>query len=290
MTTRLALLLFCLSAASPAIADESAGEQSDDTTVTAGAEVSSADYRGGSIRIGAFAINNIDARAYFGPDDIPLRGVIDLESDLGIKDSVVAARVNFMYRFSKHHAASVGYYKLDLDGIVRLGRTIELGDTQFDIGLDLRSHYEEQITKVAYNFVFHDEGRVMLSVKPGLHFSKARLSLTALGTASFLPDVDTREDASITAPLPMLGGRLVYRLTPKWSIVGVSDVFFLNRGSQEGQLTDSHLFVEYKTDGKLTIGGGLNRFTLDLQLVDDDWFWDWSSVYTGAYLYAGFEF
>ena len=101
---------------------------------------------------------------------------------------------------------------------------------------------------------------------------------------------DEREDASITAPLPMLGGRIVYRLADKWSIVALSDIFFLDHGSQEGQLNDFHVRAEYKAGEHLSFGGGLNRFSLDLQLVDDDIIWDWSSVYTGAYLYVGWDF
>jgi hypothetical protein len=248
-------------------------------------------YRGASLRLGAFAIEDIDTRVYFGPTDIPLRAVIDIRKDLGMKDSLVAFRGDFQYRFSKHHAINVGYYNLDLDGTVRLSRTIELGDTEFDIGIDVLSQYKEQITKLAYNWIFHDEGRVMLSLTPGLHVSKASLSIQALGTGiGGNLGFDERENASVTAPLPMLGGRIVYRLTDKWSIVGVSDIFFLDRGSQEGQLNDTHLFVEYQANEHFSFGGGLNRFSLDLQLVDDDIIWDWSSVYTGAYLYMGFHF
>jgi hypothetical protein len=39
-----------------------------------------------------------------------------------------------------------------------------------------------------------------------------------------------------------------------------------------------------------TLGGGPNRFSPDLQLVNDDVIWNWSSVYTGAYLYMGAHF
>ena len=248
-------------------------------------------YRGGALRLGVFAIDDIDARLYFGPTDIPLRAAIDVRKDLGMKDSLIAFRGDFTYRFSKHHAMSLGYYKLDLDGIVQLSRTIELGDTEFDIGIDVRSQYEEEITKIAYNWIFHDEGRVLLSVTPGLHFSRARLSLEALGTGIVGElGVREREDASITAPLPMLGGRVAYRLTEKWQIVAVADVFFLNYDSQEGQLTDTHVFAEYRMNENVSFGGGLNRFSLDLRLQGDDLAWDWSSVYTGAYLYLGLHF
>lgn len=273
------VILLAAWVASAAIAEEAGG--ADDER----------EYRGGSLRLGIFAIDNIDASVYFGPTDIPLRGAVDIREDLGLKDSLIAFRGNFQYRFSKRHALSLGYYKLDLDGIVRLSRTIEIGNTEFDIGVDVRSQYEEQITKLAYNWIFHDEGRVMLSVTPGLHFSKARLSMQVLGTGIGANlGFDESEDASVTAPLPMLGGRLVYRLTDKWSIVALSDIFFLNYDSQEGQLTDVHVLAEYQANEHLSFGAGLNRFTLDLQIVADDILWDWSSVYTGAYLYMGIHF
>ncbi len=248
-------------------------------------------YRGGMLRLGAFAIENIDTRLYFGPADLPLRAAIDIRRDLGIKDSLVAFRGNFMYRFSKHHGMSFGYYKLDLNGLRRLSRTIELGGREFDIGLDVYTEYEEQIVKLAYNWIFHDEGRVLLSLTPGLHFSRASLSVEALGTGiGGGLGIGEREEASVTAPLPMLGGRVVYRLSERWQIVGASDVFFLDRGSQRGHLTDTHVFAEYRMNENVSLGGGLNRFSLDLQLVDKDVAWDWSSVYTGGYFYLGLHF
>ena len=247
-------------------------------------------YRGGTLRVGAFAIGNIKTRAYFGPVDIPLRGAIDIREDLKLKDSVVEFRSSFVYRFSKRHAMSIGYYKFNLDGTVQLDKTIELGGSEFDIGIDVKSRYDEQITKFAYNFIFHDEGRVMLSVSAGVHFSKARLSIQALDADLGSTAPDESENRSVTAPLPMLGGRLIYRLSPKWQILASSDIFFLNRGSQEGQLADSNILIEYKASDHFSFGGGLNRFSLDLQLVDNGRQWDWSSVHTGVHLYVGYTF
>jgi hypothetical protein len=277
------LLAIAMIAASPV----AAAQEKDDESI----EAPEPDYRGGTLRLGAFNISGVKARLYFGPNDIPLRAVIDVQEDLGMRDSLTAFRGNFMYRFSKHHAVSLGYYKLDLDGIRRLSRPIELGDTEFDIGVDVRSHYKEEITKLAYNWIFHDEGRVMLSLTPGLHFSDASLAVEVVGTGigGTLP-IGTREDRSVLAPLPMIGGRLLYRLTDKWNIVASSDTFFLDHGSQEGQLNDFHVFAEYQASEHWSFGGGLNRFSLDLQIVDDDIIWDWSSVYTGAYLFVGVNF
>jgi len=69
----------------------------------------------------------------------------------------------------------------------------------------------------------------MLSVTAGVHFSKAQLSMQALNANPGGTALDESENRSIAAPLPMIGGRLVYRLSPKWKILAASDIFFLSR-------------------------------------------------------------
>ena len=77
-------------------------------------EVNRADstsYRGGVIRIGAFVIAEIISRIYYGPSDITIAVPVDVEENLGFKDSLFAFRGGFSCRFSTHHAMSVGYYQ-----------------------------------------------------------------------------------------------------------------------------------------------------------------------------------
>lgn len=245
------------------------------------------DYRGGSLRLGAFSIQNMKSRAYFGPKDLPIAGLIDLERNLGLKDSISAFRGNFTYRFSKHHGITLGHYRLDRSGTISLSETVTIGETDFDIGFDIRTRHQEQITKLAYNFIFHDEGKVLMTLSPGIHFSDFKFSIESIGPFSLL---DLKEDESIAAPLPMLGTRLIYRLSPKWSVTAVVDVFFLDSGSQEGSMTDAHIFAEYKINDRFKIGGGFNRFALNMQLVDKGILWDLQSVYTGTHLFLGFDF
>ena len=120
---------------------------------------------------------------------------------------------------------------------------------------------------------------------PGIHFSDVDFRI---GTRNAL--IQTAERASTTAPLPMLGGRLVYRITPKLSMSVVSDIFFLTRDNQEGSLSDTHIVFEHQTFDRVGFGGGLNRFSLDLDLADDGALWDWESDYTGAYLFMTVRF
>ena len=275
----------CAPAAVPVAESEQLPDESSITFVDDD-EISS-DYRGGSLRLGAFAIQDMKSRAYFGPDDLPIAGLIDLERNLGLKDSITAFRGNFTYRFSKRHGITVGHYRLDRTGTISLSETVTIGETDFDIGFDIRTRHQEQITKLSYNFIFHDEGKVLMSITPGIHFSDFKFSIESIGPFALL---DLKEDESVAAPLPMLGTRLIYRINPKWSVTAVVDVFFLNSGSQEGSLTDAHIFAEYKINDRFKIGGGFNRFALNMELVEKGILWDLQSVYTGTHLFLGFDF
>ena len=261
--------------------------QSTDSSADKGDSTDSSSYRGGSIRFGVFAIADISSRIYYGPSDFPIALPIDIQEDLGFKNSLLAFRGAFSYRFSKRHAMTVGYYQFDLEGTRTLERTLEIGGSEYEIGFDVASRYEEKMLKIAYDFIFHDDDRVLLSISPGLHFSNIDFSIAAL---SSLPAPGPSEDASVIAPLPMLGGRIRYRLTPKWSMALASDVFLLSVGDSSGAVTDSSFLFEYQTNSAFGVGVGLNRFTLDLDIVDGDKRWDLQSVYSGAYLYGVYRF
>jgi hypothetical protein len=261
--------------------------QSTDSSADKGKSADSSSYRGGSIRIGAFAIADIRSRIYYGPSDLPIALSIDIQEDLGFKDSLLAFRGGFSYRFSKRHAMTIGYYQFDLEGNRRLERTVEIGGSEFEIGLDVASRYEEKLLKIAYDFIFYDDDKVLLSISPGLHFASIDFSIDAL---SSLPSPGPSEDVSVTAPLPMLGARIMYRLTPKWSMALASDIFFLSVGDQKGAVTDSSFLFEYQTNSAFGVGVGLNRFSLDLDIDDGDKRWDVQSVYGGAYMYVVYKF
>ena len=156
----LALIALCLHGAC-------AFAQSTDSSADKGNSADSSSYRGGTIRIGAFAIGDISSRVYYGPSDLPIALPIDIQEDLGVSDSLLAFRGSFSYRFSKRHAMTVGYYQFELEGNRELERAIEIGGSEFEIGLDVASRYGEKTLKIAYDFIFHDDDK-----SPAKHISR----------------------------------------------------------------------------------------------------------------------
>ncbi len=182
---------------------------------------SNRDYRGGVLRLGGFFITNISTKLGVSARGKPIGGIIDLNDDLGAEDSVVSPRIAGSYRFNKRHGITFGYYKLDLDGTQTLSKTIDLGPIQIPINTTVRTEFEQDIFKLTYNYIFHDEGKVTLGFTPGLYVSQFRIGLDSTGLTT-----PTQASEKATAPLPVLGGRLIYRISPKLSMLSAVDVFF----------------------------------------------------------------
>jgi hypothetical protein len=255
-------------------------QQSTDGTEEARSD-ESLDYAGSTLRVGAFFVGDLQTRIFAGTTRNPFGTQVRLDRDLGISDSVIAGRVSWEHRFNRRHSMDIDYYELSVDGHRRLERAITIRDRQLTIGANLFSSYEERIFKIGYNFTFHDEGKVALSASAGLHVSDFDLHMRAS------EPVEQRESSSTRAPLPVLGGRLQFRIAPKLSMFLSTDLFLFKTANSQGSLADSQLVFEHRILDRVYAGAGLSRFELDLDLENDrtQELWDWRSIYSGVYAY-----
>ena len=244
------------------------------------------DYGGGTLRFGAFIVSDLQTTLFSGTTSHPLGGQVQLDRDLGVSDSLTAGRIGWEQRFNKRHGMDLEYYELSVDGHRPLERSITIRGRPIAVGVDLHSTYEERIFKVDYNFTFHDEGKVALSVSAGAHVSEFDFTTNVSGA------VEQEQQSSASAPLPVLGGRLLFRITPKLSFIYNTDLFLFNDGHAEGSLADSRLLLEHRTFERFYFGGGLSRFELNLDVQDDVTtdVWTWRSIYHGAYVYFAMRF
>ena len=77
-------------------------------------------------------------------------------------------------------------------------------------------------------------------------------------------------DESLTAPLPVFGLRLAYRVTPRASVTATADWFFLRYDDSSGVLEDFLVMFSHRTWKHVGFAGGLNLWTQKIEFVDDD--------------------
>jgi len=69
----------------------------------------------------------------------------------------------------------------------------------------------------------------------------------------------------VTAPLPVIGGRLDVALTPKWYLRSSMELFYLEFDSFKGSLADTLLSAEYRPWKHFSLGLGLNSVRINVE-------------------------
>lgn len=238
--TALAALVFC-TAASQAFAQQDAGDPWEKWSVSLGAFVADLDN---TVRIGAPGVGF----------------EFDLESALGLENSQTVFRVDGAYRFGAddRHRVDFTWFDLSRNATRNLAQAIELPDgTPLPIGTTVSSEYTLAFYNVRYGYSFIKDERIDFAGSVGLHITDFGLFLDAGGLGA--------GGDSVTAPLPVLGGRLDVALTPKWYVRSSLEALYLSFGDFTGSITDILVAGEYRAWENFSVGLGFNAVRMELE-------------------------
>lgn len=241
-------------------------------------------YRGGALRLGAFWVFQIDTAVAVKSQNFPLGIVIDVTKDLGLTDSATVPRAMFSYRFNKRSQLDFDWFSIQREGGKRLERTIDFGRREFEIGVGVEAFTDISIYKAVYTWLFHDDSKVTLGLSAGLNVVDFDFGIDA--GADRIGDEGFSESAGVTAPLPVLGGRLVYRISTKFRVLFTADVLMVKYGDYSGTFQDVYFLAEYRLSKRFGVGGGLNVLGFDLTIDGDDRLGRFQNTLTGVMIFG----
>ena len=244
-------------------------------------------YRGGALRLGAFWVFQIDTAVAAKSSRFPLGIHIDLSRDLGVTDSATVPRAMFTYRFSKRSQLDFDWFRINRTGGKRLDRAINIGRREFEIGIGVDAFTDVSIYKTVYTWLFYDSSKVTLGLSAGVHVVDFEVGIDA--GPDRIGDFQRSQRAGITAPLPVIGGRLVYQVSPKIGVLFTADFLMVKYGNYSGTFQDVYAFAEYRVSKRFGFGGGLNVLSLDVDM-DDDVIAELNHTLTGVAVYGAVYF
>jgi hypothetical protein len=207
---------------------------------------------------------------------------IDFERDLDGNERVGTPRVTGYYRFTPHHRVDFGWVRFDREGSRTIGRELSFEDTTFFLGTNVDSEIDAQFIKLAYTYSFHHTDKVELGVTPGAIWTDYSFKLR--GPRNAVSD-------SVSAPLPTLGFRIDYQISPRWHTKLGTDILYVDIGDKlQGSLDTSSLALEWRVARNVVLGAGLERWAVDATVDDGDFRGRLSDFYRSARLYAGVRF
>jgi len=221
---------------------------------------------------------------------------VDVEDLLGLDSTNSVFRVGASWRFTdnRRHRLDLQWFSFRRDGSRTIGQDIHYEDEDgndqvIEAGTQVESYVDFDIYQAAYSYSFFQDDRIDLAGSLGLYVMPIDIGLSASG----LLDVDRSE--RFTAPLPTLGLRADFAITPKWFFRSGLQAFYLEVGEFQGSILDANVAVEYLPWKHFGFGLGFDSLNVHIEADGEDYpgidfKGEVNFNYTGLMLYAKLYF
>ena len=234
------------------------------------------------LRAGGLFLAQINTTLRLDAAHAPIGTSIDFNKTLGGDDQASSARIDSVYRFNDNHAIGLSWYKIRLKGERTLDRDIEWDGVTYPINATVDSFLNEDIYKLNYRYSLYHNQDVELGLSAGFHVTRIGIGLNAASVGA--------KNESVTAPLPVFGTFVSYNFTPKFSLMGNYEFFFLNFDNVGGSLQDLLFGLEYRVLRNLAVGGAFNLYTLQAHYGTDKFDFSLDQTWSGVMGYITFYF
>jgi len=229
-----------------------------------------------ALYLGGFIVNT-SSDLKLGVENLGPEVSVDAEEALGLEDTFAVFRAEGFWRITRRNRVDFSYYEMKRDGSTFLGVDIPgIGPK----GSRVESDFSMTIVKGAYAWSFFKNDNFDLGISGGLYVLGTDFKIEAA-------DLGRVQSTNFTAPLPVIGLRGSFALTPQWFIRQSFDYFYIKYGDYEGQLVDFNVALEWDFWKYAGVGVGYNFVQMDLDYSGGDNFLSKINLGYGGLLFFG---
>ncbi|MGI9206246.1 MAG: hypothetical protein ACR2Q3_19680 [Woeseiaceae bacterium] len=203
-----------------------------------------------SARVGAFTAN-FDTDVRLASDLTGEGTLVSIEDDFGLDDSTTNAFIHGHYRFNSKHRLDLAWYDLSRDGVDDVRRDIEFGDINIGVGAVVDTNFDYQIAKLVYSYSLAQNEKLDLALAVGVYTAIYDIRATNVDTGD-----EEQEDG--VAPVPLVGIRAGYFITPRWLARAQLEYLEISIGDGEATYLDSTVSIEYHAFERIGFGLAYN--------------------------------
>ena len=231
-----------------------------------------------------YALARFDTKIKFKDKQSGISVFVDGEGTLGLPETDVLPVLYGAYRFTNKHMMGFSYFK-----VKRESTLLDFDDTVDDITITGRVTLTDNTSfyNVFYGYSLYEDDRSRVQGLIGINGLDLKYSLEANGTITY-PDTSTtasyEEEASVLAPLPLLGLQFWYAFTPEWSID--TKVSFVAGQYQDIKAWVVNTGITSRYQFNESVGGllGLAYFDAEVTIEDSEERTDVNYGYEGLFL------
>lgn len=226
------------------------------------------------ISLGAF-LPSFDTDVRADSEEVPFPGTtFNLEDDLGLSNDASNYRIDFVWRIAPRHTLAARYFDFTRKASATLEGDIQYGDVLFQTNSTVDSEFNLTYGGLSYRWSFTQKDGVDVYLIAGLDYVGFGGKLGGNGLVYqdgvVVGTFDEQVDASIGAPVPVLGLGLSIELTRRLFLKEEIEAFAIRVAGIEGSLVDNRLSLEWVPFQHVGFGLGYNSIRLKADETDGE--------------------
>jgi hypothetical protein len=197
---------------------------------------------------------------------------VNLEDLLGFDSTNSVFRIDALWRFTENrrHRLDLTWFSFRRDGSVTIGRDFTIKDDEgneitIPTGSRVESNFDLDIYRGRYSYSFFQDDRMDLAFAIGAYVMPIDAGIRSSGL------FNADESETFTAPLPTLGLRADFAITPKWFLRSNFEIFYLEINEFTGTLYETNIAIEYIPWKHFGFGLAGNVFNLSIEADGEDY-------------------
>lgn len=258
------------------------------------------DYPQSRFSLGVAAgLARFDTNFKFTDKDSGLSVYVDGEGTLGLPEEESVPVIYGYYRFAKRHGIGFSAFKINRSSTLLQfdeDKDFHLGDITITAGAQAKITLADKSSFyfLSYNYTIFDDNRSYLFASFGLYGLDLKYTLDAEGqiTVQGMPLVQDsfNREASVFAPLPLVGLTAWYYFTPKWAIGTKLSLVAGSYQEISGEVLDTSVRMKYMFNKHVGMTLGINYFNAQVTIDDTDIKTDVAYGFDGVGLGLDFSF
>jgi hypothetical protein len=213
--------------------------------------------------LGTFVVAS-DLRATLNGSTNTNNQEIDFDHTFGKASDANRVRVDGMWRINPDHHIRVLWFDNTKTTTRSLAQDIEWGDNIYHAGATVTAESKFSVVELAYEWSFLHTPTYEVAATFGMHYMDMSLKLT--GNASLAGPSNsaqvsyTSKDNSVPMPLPVIGIRAGWSVSPHWYLEASGQVFKAKYDVYDGTWNDLRANATWMFNRHFGLGAGYNVF------------------------------
>jgi len=225
------------------------------------------------------ALVRFDTNFKFTDKESGISIFVDAEGTLDLDEIDTVPVLYGYYRLAKRHGIGFSYFRIKREAEVlqfNEDTDLNLGDLELTAGANAEVTLEDRSSFyfLSYNFTVLEDYRSFVFASFGMYGLDLKYTLSAEGEFTLddqpVASDSLVEEASVFAPLPLIGIDAWFFLRPKWSVGTKVSVIGGTYQDISATVLDSRIRARYRVGRNVGFTFGVTYFNADIEIDEED--------------------